>query len=192
MIGGVTTPQVLLLNGGSSSGKTTLARGLQEVLPGHWLRFGVDTLVDACPPSLLSGPGLAIGDDGTVDVGVEFTAVERIWMAGLARMAELGAQLLIEDNFVSGPPVQQRWRDALAGVSVGWIGVRCPAPTALARERGRGDRAAGMAALQADTVHEGISYDLEVDTAARTVAENAALVRRHFFSDPPDPVVTPG
>ncbi|KJY30199.1 hypothetical protein VR45_28250, partial [Streptomyces sp. NRRL S-495] len=36
--------QVIVLNGGSSSGKTTLARALQNLLPDPWLAFSVDTL----------------------------------------------------------------------------------------------------------------------------------------------------
>jgi chloramphenicol 3-O phosphotransferase len=47
-----------------------------------------------------------------------------------------------------------------------WVGVRCDAEIAAAREVARGDRAPGMAALQAETVHAGVTYDLEVDMSA--------------------------
>ena len=172
---------VLVLNGGSSSGKSTLARTLQTVLPGIWLRLGVDTLVEACPPRLLSTDGLDLAADGRVNIGADFTAVEQLWMAGVARIAELGGQILIEDNFVSGPTGQTRWREALHRSAVGWIGVRCPPEVAERRELARGDRVQGMAADQADRVHVGINYDLEVDTAEASVEQNAALIRRHFF-----------
>jgi chloramphenicol 3-O phosphotransferase len=46
-----------------------------------------------------------------------------------------------------------------------WVGVRCDAEIAAGREIARGDRAGGMAALQADLVHQGVTYDLEVNTA---------------------------
>jgi len=172
-------PRVLVLNGGSSSGKSTLTVALQRVLPGSWLRFSVDTLVDACPPSLLAGDGLVLAAE--VQVGGEFTAVEDAWMAGLALMAELGTRLLIEDNFVSGPAAQQRWRTALASVPAAFVGVRCPAAVAARRERARSDRTAGMAAMQAETVHRNIDYDLELDTARAGPDENAELVRARFF-----------
>ena len=102
-------------------------------------------------------------------------------MAGLARMAELGGQDLIEDNFVSGPAAQARWCGALSDLPVGWIGVRCRPEVAALRERTRGDRIKGMAADQATRVHEGIEYDLEVDTADRSITENVASIRHHFF-----------
>jgi chloramphenicol 3-O phosphotransferase len=54
-VGPVTT-QVIVLNGGSSSGKSGIARCLQTVLPEPWLVFGVDTLIQAMPAaSRLSG-----------------------------------------------------------------------------------------------------------------------------------------
>ena len=39
--------QVVVLNGGSSSGKTGIARCLQAILPQPWIGLGVDDLVDA-------------------------------------------------------------------------------------------------------------------------------------------------
>ncbi len=174
-------PRVLVLNGGSSSGKSSLTRALQLVLPGIWLRLSVDTLIDACPPALLSPEGLDLTADGAVHVGAAFTEVEQRWMAGIARMAELGAQVLVEDGFVSGPAAQERWRRALHGLPVGWVGVRCAPDVAAAREGARGDRGEGMARLQAESVHVGIEYDLEVDTSERAAAEVAEQIRQHWF-----------
>ena len=174
-------PRVLVFNGGSSSGKSSLTLALQLVLPGVWLRFSVDTLVDACPPSLLSTDGLDLAQDGSVHVAAGFTAVEEHWMAGLARMAELGANLLIEDGFVSGPAAQQRWRDALADLPTGWVGVRCDPATAARRESLRGDRITGMAQQQAEAVHLGIDYDLDVDSTDRAPAALAVEVLDRWF-----------
>jgi chloramphenicol 3-O phosphotransferase len=157
-------PQVFLLNGGSSSGKTTLARSLQDVLDGYWLRLGVDMLIDAAPRKLFGAGGLDLAEDGSVGVGTDFVEVERQWMTGVAAMAAVGAHILVEDNFVSGPIAQQRWKEALRGLAVGWVGVRCAPNIVTAREAGRGDRIAGMAASQAESVHSGITYDLVVDT----------------------------
>jgi chloramphenicol 3-O-phosphotransferase len=54
--------QVIMLNGGSSSGKTGIARCLQAILPRPWIRLGVDDLVAALPPSLLDRGQIARGD----------------------------------------------------------------------------------------------------------------------------------
>ncbi|MFE9694858.1 chloramphenicol phosphotransferase CPT family protein [Micromonospora sp. NPDC005806] len=173
---------MLVLNGGSSSGKSTLARSLQDVLDGYWLRLGVDTLIDAAPRKLLGAGGLDLAEDGSVGVGADFVEVERQWMAGVAAMAAAGAHILVEDNFVSGPVAQQRWQEALRGITVGWVGVRCAPDIVTVREAGRGDRIAGMAASQAELVHRGIIYDLVVDTG-RTDPDELARVVRAYFCD---------
>jgi chloramphenicol 3-O phosphotransferase len=165
--------EVIVLNGGSSSGKTSIARCLQAVLPQPWLRIGVDDLVEALPPALVRGEGIAFGEDGSVTPGEAFRALEAAWMAGVAAMVRAGARIIFDDVFLGGAASQERTRAQLAGLDVLWVGVRCDAGVAELREHARGDRAAGMAALQAELVHEGVVYDIEVDTS-RTGAETCA------------------
>jgi len=157
------TTQVIVLNGGSSSGKTGIARCLQVVLPQPWIRLGVDDLVDALPPS---GGGIDFGAHGEVIVGEAFRAIEAAWMTGVAAMARAGARIILDDVFLGGAASQERTRTHLEGLAVLWVGVRCDAEIAAGREVARGDRAPGMAALQAEAVHAGVTYDLEVDTSA--------------------------
>ncbi|WP_043474100.1 chloramphenicol phosphotransferase CPT [Kitasatospora sp. MBT66] len=168
--------QVIVLNGGSSSGKTTLARTLQNLLPGPWLAFSVDTLVDALPARLRDGAeGIAV-DTEAVTVGDTFRLLDTAWAHGIAAMARAGARVVVDDVFLGGPASQQRWRDALDGLEVLWVGVHCAPETAAAREAARGDRAAGMAAAQAVAVHRGIGYDLTVDTGTHPAERCAVLV----------------
>jgi chloramphenicol 3-O phosphotransferase len=166
--------QVIVLNGGSSSGKSTIAHGLQSVLPEPWLTFGTDSLVEAMPPSLQASGDIEFRPDGQVVVGPAFRALEAAWMAGIAAMARAGARIIIDEVFLGGGSSQRRWREALDGLGVLWVGVRCDAEVAARRELGRGDRVAGMATSQAVVVHHGLSYDMEVDTT-RTGAQECAL-----------------
>ncbi|MFF8636012.1 chloramphenicol phosphotransferase CPT [Streptomyces pilosus] len=159
------TTRMIILNGGSSSGKTGIVRCLQAVLPEPWLAFGVDSFVDALPARLqASDAGLDIAADGTVSVGAEFRALEAAWTEGIVAMARAGARIVVDDVFLGGAASQRRWQEALGEVGVLWVGVRCDSAVAAGRETARGDRARGMAAQQADAVHEGVVYDLEVDT----------------------------
>lgn len=171
---GATGPSAIVLNGGSSSGKSSLALALQSELPGSWLRLGIDDFIDALPPRLVGTGGFEVEADGAVTIGPAFTALEQQWQAGVGAMARHGAHLIIEDNFVSGVAAQKRWRKALEGVTTAWIGVRCTPVVAAEREARRGDRTAGMAARQALIVHEGIEYDFTVDTSN---ADPATLAR---------------
>ena len=80
--------QVIVLNGGSSSGKTSIARCLQAILPQPWLRIGVDDLIDTLPPSLAdSGSGVTFGQQGEVTIGDAFRELEAAWLTGIAAMA---------------------------------------------------------------------------------------------------------
>ncbi|MFF5517794.1 chloramphenicol phosphotransferase CPT [Streptomyces coeruleorubidus] len=172
------TTQVIVLNGGSSSGKSGIVRCLQEVLPDPWLAFGVDSFVDALPAKMQgSDGGISFAPDGGVSVGAEFRALDAAWTEGIAAMARAGARIIVDDVFLGGPHSQQRRQKALDGLDVLWVGVRCDSAVAAGREIARGDRVRGMAASQAHLVHEGVRYDLEVDTThteslvcARTIA----------------------
>lgn len=202
---------MIILNGGSSSGKSGIVRCLQAVLPEPWLAFGCDSFVDALPARMReSDGGIVFAADGGVSVGADFLALEAAWREGVVAMVRAGARVVIDDVFLSGAASQQRWRKALGEAGqlgepdVLWVGVRCDRDVAAGREVARGDRARGMAAAQADSVHEGVDYDLEVDTTrteslecARTIAarvhdqdqdqdqDDHVHVRDHHHAPPP-------
>jgi chloramphenicol 3-O phosphotransferase len=157
--------QVIVLNGGSSSGKSGIARCLQAVLPDPWLVFGVDMLIQALPASSpTSATGIEFAPDGEIVVGPEFRALEAAWMVGVAATARAGARIIVDDAFLGGAASQQRWQRALDALQVLWAGVRCDSAVAASREIARGDRGTGMAAAQAILVHRGVTYDVQVDT----------------------------
>jgi chloramphenicol 3-O phosphotransferase len=157
--------QVIVLNGGSSSGKSGIARCLQAVLPDPWLVFGVDSLIQAMPISVqTSAAGIEFAPDGEVVVGPEFRTLEAAWMEGVAATVRAGARIIVDDAFLGGAASQQRWQEALGALRVLWVGVRCASAVAAGREIARGDRVTGMAAAQAEAVHQGVAYDLQVDT----------------------------
>ena len=169
------TTQVIVLNGGSSSGKSGIVRCLQAVLRDPWLAAAVDALVEAMPAALrTSAAGIDFAADGGVQVGSEFRALEAAWMEGVAAMARAGARVIVDDVFLGGATSQARWQQAFGGLDVLWVGVRCESAVAARREVARGDRVQGMAASQAETVHRGVVYDLEVDTT-HTASLDCAL-----------------
>src|SRR5215475_15514175 len=104
------TTQVIVLNGGSSSGKSGVARCLQAVLPDPWLAVGDDALIQAMPASLqASDAGIEFAADGGVSVGPEFRTLEAAWMEGVAAMARAGARVIIDEVFLGAAVSQQRW-----------------------------------------------------------------------------------
>ena len=166
-----------MLNGGSSSGKSGIARCLQAVLPDPWLVFGVDTLIQAMPASSpMSATGIEFATDGEVVIGPEFRALEAAWIEGVVAMARAGARIVVDEAFLGGAASQERWQRALGMLQVLWVGVRCDSAVAAGREIARGDRVIGMAESQADLVHWRIAYDLQVDTTHTEALDCARVI----------------
>jgi chloramphenicol 3-O phosphotransferase len=174
------TTQVIVLNGSSSSGKTTIARCLKAILPTAWMSLSIDDLLHALPPSLMdTEAGVAFGEHGEVTIGEGFREIATAWMAGIGAMARAGGRIIYDDVFLSGAESQARLRAHLDGLSVLWVGVHCDAEVAAGREFARGDRVVGGAATQASSVHEGVSYDLEIDTTSTESLECAHVIAGH-------------
>ncbi|GAB3168367.1 hypothetical protein GCM10027059_30910 [Myceligenerans halotolerans] len=133
------------------------------------------------PPSLSgdgdgSGPGIEFGSAGEVAVGDAFSRAQAAWLAGIAAMVPAGARVVLDDVFLAGGASQERMRRHLDGPDVLWVGVRCAPEIAAGREAARGDRVTGMAALQADVVHDGVAYDVTVDSGAASALDCARLI----------------
>jgi chloramphenicol 3-O phosphotransferase len=174
------TTRIILLNGGSSSGKSGIVRCLQAVLPDPWAAFGVDSFVEALPVKMHGADeGISFAADGRVSVGADFRTLQHAWRQGVVAMARVGARVIIDDVFLGGAATQQEWRQVVDGLAVLWVGVRCESAVAAGREIARGDRVQGMAAAQADVVHEGVAYDVEVDTTHTESLECARTIAAH-------------
>jgi chloramphenicol 3-O phosphotransferase len=189
--------EVIVLNGASSTGKTTLAAALQEVLDESWLVFGIDTLISALPLALLDidddatigahpkehdvrPGGIRFGADGEIVIGDEFRRLEAAWLRGLSAIAESGVRLILDEVFLDGGRSQERLRRAIDDRRVFWVGVTCDVEVATQRERDRGDRVVGASARQIHRVHDDVRYDLVVDTTSRTSDDVAKEISRHL------------
>jgi chloramphenicol 3-O phosphotransferase len=173
---------IVLLNGASSAGKTTLAKALQRRLADPLLAVGIDTVVFALPARWLNPPGwhdvfryTGEGDSLAITAG---PLGDRL-VAGLHRMvaglAELGWDVVVDHVLLDAGWV----RDAatvLAPYPLLSVGVHCPLDELIRRESARGDRTLGQARAHFETVHAHVGYDIEVDTSLADLDECAALV----------------
>jgi chloramphenicol 3-O phosphotransferase len=188
---------IIVLNGTSSSGKTSLAAALQDVLDGSWLVFGTDTLISALPLALVDihhaatigarprendvrEGGISFDADGEITIGPEYRRLEASWLSGLAAIAASGTRLILDEVFLDGERSQERFRQSFPGRRIAWIGVTCDRDVAAERERRRGDRVVGMVEQQSLLVHEGVLYDLVVDTTVHTAPELAQRIAHNL------------
>jgi chloramphenicol 3-O phosphotransferase len=169
--------QVIVLNGTSSAGKTSIGRCLQSMLSKPWLLLGIDDLTRAVPDKGIDDRTLLhVGENGQVAVGPGWRSLEASWHIGIATIAASGTGVIVDEVFLDGGTGQERLRAALGGLEVFWVCVTCDRDTARAREALRPDRVAGQADFQAPNVHEGVEYDLVVDTSRTTSVSCAATI----------------
>ena len=112
-------------------------------------------------------------------MGAAWRAVEAAWYRGVAAMARAGLHVIIDEVLLDGAAAQRRLASQLVGLTVLWLGVHCDPAVATAREAARPDRIAGMAASQALRVHQGMRYDVTVDTTTASVQDSARAVLAH-------------
>lgn len=174
---------VIILNGTSSAGKTTLARALQEALAEPYLCLGIDTFISMLPERYFSDE---LSSDSTITTFVAHTdsagpwaeltlgTVERrVFRAMYSAVAALANRDInvIFDDVMTEPAFLQEAVIALHGLRVLFVGVRCPLAVVEQRERERDDRFVGIARGLFDRVHAHGTYDLEVETAQRSVEQ---------------------
>ena len=177
-------PPIIVVNAASSAGGTTIARRLQNTLPDVRLLLGVDAFLEALPDwAIREDVGIRFASDGGIEIAPVYHEREDAWYRMLAQLARGGQPLILDEVMLDGGVGQQRLLRLFADVPSFWVAVRCDPDVAEAREAKRPDRVAGMARSQAERVHQGVRYDVEVDGGTDSPDDAvddilAALLRR--------------
>ncbi|MFF5403467.1 chloramphenicol phosphotransferase CPT family protein [Streptomyces misionensis] len=172
----MTSGRIIFLNGTSSSGKSSIARELLDILDdGVYFHLAVDGF-----NAMRSRRELGAGE---LDAALRRTRMG--FHRSIAAMAEVGNDIVV-DHVLSEP-----WRlldclTVLRPEDVVFVGVHCPLHELTRRELARGDRTPGTAAHQYDLVHGHGDYDLECDTG--TASPRACAQRiKDFLPHRPSP-----
>jgi chloramphenicol 3-O phosphotransferase len=186
--------RIVILNGASSAGKTTLATGFRDqraAVGDFWLVTGIDDFLAKLRPEWVSaGPDEgAFAADGfrfestpegaRVRVGSLGRHLLRAYQASVCAVARAGLNVLV-DEVVIDKTAWDDWTGVLGDLDVVWVGIRCAAEVAEARNKARGDRYAGLARAQTFTVHRHATYDFEIDTTTQPPREVLSRLTRHL------------
>jgi chloramphenicol 3-O phosphotransferase len=164
----MTSGRIIFLNGTSSSGKSSIARELLDILDdGVFFHLAVDSF-----NAMRSKREL-----GAEELDAALRRTRMGFHRSIAAMAEVGNDIVV-DHVLSEP-----WRlldclTVLPPEDVLFVGVHCPLDELARRELARGDRPPGLAAHQYDLVHAHGDYDLECDTSTASPRECAQRIKK--------------
>ena len=162
----------IVLNGTSSSGKTSVARALQEQLKEVWLNFSIDSVLYSLPSSVLKR---MISGDAINHAGYNYSTLDNGYWHSVAALVREGNRV-IADNGLIQPAQKKKVRKLLGERQCLWVGIHCDLSELRKRELARGDRALGTAENELATVHQGMRYDLEFDTCSMTSERIAKVI----------------
>jgi chloramphenicol 3-O phosphotransferase len=188
----------IVLNGPSSAGKSSIGAALQRAWGGPLLVTGIDSFLAGFPERLFSLPGEdgvlgpptrgvhvipgqgpapswlpSLGPDGLLLM----RAAHRAWRA----VAEAGLDQVI-DHVILDAATRDDALAVLTGPDVLWVGVHCDVDELIRREIARADRIRGFASGTSAQVHEGLAYDLTVDTTYSSSSECAGQILKTLRS----------
>lgn len=171
-------PDVILLNGTSSAGKSSLTLALQERLP--FIRMGLDDFVyERAPASWFFPPEeffRKVRDERTdADYGANALKLWRAFHRAVRACVAEGLGVVVDDAILTRELLDD-WVTALAGCDVFFVGVHCAPEELILRERARRDRRPGGAMVGIKRVHAHAIYDLEIDSTATPSSALAAQI----------------
>lgn len=183
---------VIILNGASSSGKTSIAKQLQAILPENYLHIGIDTFIammalktnqltisDKAADGFYFNSETVNGSDvQRIRSGEYGKRVNKLYHSTVKHFVDSGFKVIVDD-VMDGKSEQDAWRSLLGEAETLYIGVECSSEVLAERERCRKDRIQGSAQEQAERVHDGVKYDLIVSTTTSSVDECAQAIAAH-------------
>lgn len=190
-------PKALLINGASSSGKTTLAKTLQESLEEPFLITGIDLLIrEMLPRKYFLNNSCEKNCDFYWQEEIDPTGHEimRLYMGERAVRAwkglveatigllKAGNNVIIDEVAFMGSWQIEYWKKSLLSYPSFFIGLYCPIDILEKRENERGDRMPNSSRGQYFIVHEGSSYDLMINTDENRKDEVFRIAQEALFS----------
>ena len=159
---------IIVLNGTSSSGKSSLARALQARMGKPIQHLQLDAFRRMEPNDYWD----ARHEQDPAQEALKHAALCRAMHAALSEYARHGVDVIFDTVLWH----REDWRyllEDLHPLPVYLVGVTCELDELTRRELARGNREMGLAAGQFKTIHTGKVYDFQVDTTAASTEQCA-------------------
>jgi chloramphenicol 3-O phosphotransferase len=180
---------IIILNGPSASGKSSLQKSIQRLAPIPYLNVGVDNFFNDLFPDEHGKLGMKADTDFMKDlryvtlkdnlvylhVGPLGKKIVRGMNRAIAAYAKAGNNVVVDYIMY-----EQEWMkdllEQLQNCRVYLVGLYVPLDILQARERARSTSPVGHAGSHYDTVHLGNNYDLWIENSQGTPDEGAKKI----------------
>lgn len=164
--------QVILLNGPSSSGKSSLAKALQALMRERGSRAWEVVSID---DFMKTDPMETIYEDDVFEISGDLCARAR-------EILETGAGVII-DHVITSERIFRQLADSVRDYPLRLVHVTCPLRILREREKARGDRCPGSAESSARYLFPKTGYEVTADTGCTAPRENAAFIAEKLFPE---------
>lgn len=187
---------IIILNGTSSSGKTTILKLLQDLLEEPYLDAGIDRFLWMLPRRYINEAEYwhqvfdtvwtGTGEQQELEIKTAplgYQVISSMHQAAAvisrARMGVLMDHVMLEPEWVL------ECATLFQGLPAWLVKIHCPLEVVEQRERDRRDRTVGQARAQYYRVHAHGLYDIEVDTSVLNPLECAEAIKERVLNGPP-------
>lgn len=178
--------RVIVIQGPSSAGKSTLAIALQKGLDEHWWALEADDITRMQATSERTGWWTPTTDEKSHPSWAPESRLTQ-WLAGyfgcIAILAKTGSNVIAVGGWL-----ETQWlhdlADALQGIEAFCVGVTSPIEELERRESARGDRSIGYARSHYKKTFQHAPFDALVDTSTMTTDACIATVREMLENSP--------
>ncbi len=177
-------PFVILLNGTSSAGKTSIAKKLQEQFNEPLLYLGYDHFVTILPDKFLgdsvnSQEGVQYVYKGEKKVSIKYgpigKRISKIARQSMKNYVDAGFSIVIDEVLFDNDVLKDYLR-LFKRNKVYFVSIKPSLITAEGREKERGDRKLGLARGLYEIVYDNKVYDFEIDSSNMTPTDIAQMI----------------
>lgn len=168
----IIAPKIILLNGTSSSGKTSIGKELCKRLKNYFY-VSLDNF-DCLIESMENRRTRKLIQADT----------EILFHNFLKTLTDNNINLIV-DHVLIHKNHKNDFIKHFSSIPVCYVAVKCPIEVLIKREMLRKDRHPGLAEDQFNLVHKDLTYNLEIDTSLHTPKEIAESLENAIFSNSP-------
>ena len=164
--------RIIILNGVSSSGKTTLAKAIQDLAPIPLYKLDIDDFIFMSPEKF--------NDYEHNDFSVQYAFASKFFHV-VKLFSDMGFDLVVPNMFFKDTDTLKEFRVLLKDYPVLVVNITCPLEELKRRETLRGDRKPGSAQSQLQLLETQFDHSITVNNFENTNEACAEMILKAFL-----------